>query len=474
LYTYIHNGCFFKFGVEVGVDLNRLSNAYFDAKFKKTPFMYITDYIDLPNEIYNNQHLCSHNFRKEVCFIYKIYLLLYAKFAISDTILHASTYIFIISSIWLGNQIKVETIFFLIISMQSLDLAFKRGIPRGIHEMIKLVAVLRRIGKVLRIVDAQSPSKRKNREKLPAKITLSNLDVHSRGCKILENVNFEICNGLTVVITGSTASGKSLLLQVILGEYEAVAGRLSINGGISYASQQPWLFASTIRQNILFGTKYNEERYLKVLAVCALLHDLRFLPGGDGFIVDDRGVNLSKGQQSRINLARAVYRDGDIYLLDDCLSNLDVLVGDYIFEKCFQDFLKDKLIILVTQNPRHISGADNVIILNEQTAKFLSISSRHLLQQEIQGLGIAWKKDNSKEKENVTEEDVYETTNLLSEGKLEKNIYEERVISGRINLGSYKKFIAHGGGSVICTVICIVFGVVLITKSSLKKLENNW
>jgi Fe-S cluster assembly ATPase SufC len=363
--------------------------------------MYITDYIDLPNEIYNNQHLCSHNFRKEVCFIYKIYLLLYAKFAISDTILHASTYIFIISSIWLGNQIKVETIFFLIISMQSLDLAFKRGIPRGIHEMIKLVAVLRRIGKVLRTVDAQSPSKRKNQEKLPAKITLSNLDVHSRGCKILENVNFEICNGLTVVITGSTASGKSLLLQVILGEYEAVAGRLSINGGISYASQQPWLFASTIRQNILFGTKYNEERYLK-------------------------------------------------------------------------EFLKDKLVILVTQNPRHISGADNVIILNEQTAKFLSISSRHLLQQEIQNLGIAWKEDNSKKKEDVTEEDVHEITNLLSERKLEKNIYEERVISGRINLGSYKKFIAHGGGSVIFTVICIVFGVVLITKSSLKKLENNW
>jgi ATP-binding cassette subfamily C (CFTR/MRP) protein 4 len=357
--------------------------------------------------------------------------------------------------------------------MQSLGLAFKRGIPRGIHEMIKLVAVLRRIGKVLRIIDAQSPSKHRNQEKVPVKIILSNLDVHSRGCKILENVNFEICNRLTV-ITGSTASGKSLLLQVILGEYEAVAGRLSVNGGISYASQQPWLFASTIRQNILFGTKYDEERYLKVLQVCALLHDLRLLPGGDGFIVADRGVNLSKGQQSRINLARAVYRDSEIYLLDDCLSNLDVLVGVYIFEKCIKEFLKDKLVILVTQNPRHIGGADNVIILNEQTAKFVSNSSRNLLQKEIKSLAIAWKEDNCKENEDVTEEDVHETTHLLSQGKLEKNIYEEKVIPGRINLESYKKFIAHGGGSVKFATTCIVFGVVLISKSSLQKLENDW
>jgi ATP-binding cassette subfamily B protein len=167
--------------------------------------------------------------------------LLYAKFAISETILNASTYVFITSSIWLGNQIKVETIFFLITSMQSLDVAFKRGIPRGMHEMIKIRAILRRIGKVLRTVDAQSPSTRKNQDKVPAKITLSNIYVHSKDRKILENVNFEICNGLTV-ISGSTASGKSLLLQVILGEYESVAGRLSVNGGISYASQQPWLF----------------------------------------------------------------------------------------------------------------------------------------------------------------------------------------------------------------------------------------
>jgi ABC-type molybdenum transport system ATPase subunit/photorepair protein PhrA len=97
------------------------------------------------------------------------------------------------------------------------------------HEMIKLIAVLKRIGKFLRNMDTQPLSKHKNDEKLPAKITLSNLDVFSRDHKILKNVNCELGNGLTV-ITGFTASGKTLLLKVILEEYHSVAGVLNVSG----------------------------------------------------------------------------------------------------------------------------------------------------------------------------------------------------------------------------------------------------
>jgi ATP-binding cassette subfamily C (CFTR/MRP) protein 4 len=356
--------------------------------------------------------------------------------------------------------------------MESLAVAFKIIIPKGMHEMVKLIAVLRRIGKVLRTIDADSPSKHKNEENLPVKIILSNLDVFSRDYKILKNVNCEIDNGLSV-ITGSTASGKTLLLKVILEEYHSVAGVVNVKGRISYASQQPWLFASTIKQNILFGAKYNEERYLQVLQVCALLHDLQFLPGGDGFIVADRGENLSKGQQSRINLARAVYRDSDIYLLDDCLANLDVVVADYVFEKCIKQFLKNKLVVLVTQNPKHIDGAENVTILNDQTAKFSKSLSATLIQ-DLRNLGLTWTEDKCKEENGVIEADVNETTHLLSEKKVEGNIYEEKVMLEMINLKNYRKLVAHGGGSVMFAFICIVFGVVVISKSGLRKLENNW
>jgi ATP-binding cassette subfamily C (CFTR/MRP) protein 4 len=357
--------------------------------------------------------------------------------------------------------------------MESLDYAFKRGIARGMHEMIKLIAIFGRIGKFLRTIDVQLPSKHKDDKKLPAKIILSNLDVFCRDHKILENVNCEIDNGLTV-ITGSTACGKTLLLQVILEEYQPAAGVLSINGRISYASQQPWLFATTVKQNVLFGAKYNEERYLQVLQVCALLQDVQSLPGGDGFIVADRGENLSKGQQSRINLARAVYRDCEIYLLDDCLANLDVLVADYIFEKCIKQFLKDKLVVLVTQNPKYIDRADNVNVLNNQIAKFSKNLSSSLIQQELQNLGLDWTVDKCREEGGVVEADVNETTHLFSENKIEKNIYEEKVMPEIINLTNYRKLITHGGGFVMFAFICIVFGVVVISKSGFRKLENNW
>ncbi|KAH0817060.1 hypothetical protein GEV33_005731 [Tenebrio molitor] len=283
----------------------------------------------------------------------------------------------------------------------------------------------KKVSKIRTTIDAQLASKHKNDEELPAKIILSNVDVFSRDHKILENINCEINNGLTV-ITGSTASGKTLLLKVILEEYPSIAGVLNVSGTISYASQQPWLFASTIKQNVLFGGKYNEERYLQVLQACALLHDLQSLPGGDGYIVADRGENLSKGQQSRINLARAVYRDCEIYLLDDCLANLDVFVADYIFEKCIKQFLKNKLVVLVTQNPKHIDRADNVKVLNDQIAKFSKNLSTTLIQPEPHHLGLAWSKVKCKEEDGVVEHDVRETTNLISGKQIERNIYEEK------------------------------------------------
>lgn len=144
---------------------------------------------------------------------------------------------------------------------------------------------------------------------------------------------------LTAVI-GQVGCGKTTLLQVILSELPLADGTMQVNGSISYAAQQAWIFEGSIKNNITFTNDFDDKRYKAVVHACALERDFELLPHGDETIVGDRGVNLSGGQKARVNLARAVYHKADIYLLDDPLSAVDVQVGKHIFEKCIKEFLK--------------------------------------------------------------------------------------------------------------------------------------
>lgn len=152
-------------------------------------------------------------------------------------------------------------------------------------------------------------------------------------------INLEIGEGITAII-GHVGSGKTTLLETILREVEIESGDLKINGKISYATQQSWIFQGSVKNNILFTENYNEERYKIVIEVCALLPDFEQLPHGDETMVGERGVSLSGGQKARINLARAIYKSADIYLLDDPLSAVDVHVGKHIFDRCIKQFLR--------------------------------------------------------------------------------------------------------------------------------------
>ena len=136
----------------------------------------------------------------------------------------------------------------------------------------------------------------------------------------LSDINLEIEAGKLYMIIGMVGAGKSSLLSAILKEISLTRGTIKVKGGLSYAGQESWVFGSTVRQNILFGQPYDRQRYQRVVKACALLRDFKQFPQGDQTIVGDRGSSLSGGQKARINLARAVYRQADIYLLDDPLS----------------------------------------------------------------------------------------------------------------------------------------------------------
>lgn len=164
---------------------------------------------------------------------------------------------------------------------------------------------------------------------------------------LLKSIDLNIKKGSLIGVIGKVGSGKSSLLHGILNEmYIRNNGKLLVNGSVAYVSQQSWIQNDTVRNNILFGSKYDKNLYERVIRDCCLVEDFKLMPQGDQTEIGERGINLSGGQKQRISLARAVYSDSDIYLLDDPLSAVDSNVGSYIFEKVIDSskgILKDKV-----------------------------------------------------------------------------------------------------------------------------------
>ncbi|XP_017000056.2 probable multidrug resistance-associated protein lethal(2)03659 [Drosophila takahashii] len=181
----------------------------------------------------------------------------------------------------------------------------------------------------------------------------------------LSGVNLKIHPGTLLAIVGHTGSGKSSLIQAVLGELRAESGEIKVNGSISYASQEPWLFSGTVRQNILFGQPMDRRRYYSVVRECALERDFELLPLKDKTIVGDRGASLSGGQKARISLARAVYREASIYLLDDPLSAVDSNVARHLFEHCMRGYLRNRIVILATHQLQFLQQADQIVIMDK-------------------------------------------------------------------------------------------------------------
>ncbi|XP_052041364.1 ATP-binding cassette sub-family C member 2 [Apodemus sylvaticus] len=185
----------------------------------------------------------------------------------------------------------------------------------------------------------------------------------------IQGVNLDIKPGQLVAVVGTVGSGKSSLVSAMLGEMENVHGHITIKGSTAYVPQQAWIQNGTIKDNILFGSEYNEKKYQNVLEACALLSDLEMLPGGDMAEIGEKGINLSGGQKQRVSLARATYQDADIYILDDPLSAVDAHVGKHIFNKVVgpNGLLSGKTRIFVTHGIHFLPQVDEIVVLGKGT-----------------------------------------------------------------------------------------------------------
>jgi len=143
-----------------------------------------------------------------------------------------------------------------------------------------------------------------------------------------------------------------------------VQGRIIVEGRIGFSAQSPWTYVGTVRENILFGKPYNKRWYDKILAATTLVYDCRKFPAGDSTLIGDKGITLSGGQKARINLARALYADGEVFLLDDVLSAVDPRVGQEIWRNVVEGILKEKCLLMTTNQVQFISNDAFVIILD--------------------------------------------------------------------------------------------------------------
>ncbi|XP_012942497.1 multidrug resistance-associated protein 1 [Aplysia californica] len=189
----------------------------------------------------------------------------------------------------------------------------------------------------------------------------------SQALPTLRDINVAIKSRGLVAVVGTVGSGKSSLLSAILGEMEKLTGTVIVKSSIAYVPQEAWIQNATVRDNILFGSPLNYRRYDEVIEACALKSDLEILPAGDRTEIGEKGINVSGGQKQRVSLARAVYSDQDIFLLDDPLSAVDSHVGKHIFTNVLshRGLLKDKTRILVTHGVHWLPLVDQIVVLSD-------------------------------------------------------------------------------------------------------------
>ncbi|KAK9764427.1 hypothetical protein K7432_008067 [Basidiobolus ranarum] len=199
---------------------------------------------------------------------------------------------------------------------------------------------------------------------------------------VIQNLTLQLGRGELLAVVGPVGAGKTSFCMSILKELQISRGTMNIgtkfNGEpikIAYAAQSPWLFAGSVRDNILFGASLDATRFRQVVEVCQLERDFMILSNGENTLIGERGVTLSGGQRARIALARAVYQKADLYILDDPLSAVDPHVGYKMFNECIRTFLGDKTVILATHQLQFVKDCDSVIILEAGVPTFCGSSS---------------------------------------------------------------------------------------------------
>ncbi|KAI0646268.1 multidrug resistance-associated ABC transporter [Trametes meyenii] len=182
----------------------------------------------------------------------------------------------------------------------------------------------------------------------------------------LKDVKLKIPKGSFVAIVGRVGSGKSSLLQALIGEMRKTRGDVTFSSTAAYVPQAAWIMNATLRENIIFGQPEDEAKLHEIIKACCLEPDLEMLPDGEETEIGEKGINLSGGQKARVSLARAAYSGAEIVLMDDSLSAVDAYVGKKLLDTCLLNGpLADRTRVLVTHALHVLDKTDYIYVMDE-------------------------------------------------------------------------------------------------------------
>ena len=292
---------------------------------------------------------------------------------------------------------------------------------------------------------------------------------------VLKNINFKVKKNEKVAIIGEVGSGKSSLLEAILNSLIILnpldCDGIHIKGKIGYVSQNSWIQNETIKNNILFYNDFDQEKYDKIIKLTELKYDIHMLEAGDNTEIGEKGINLSGGQKARISLARCLYDNPDIFLLDDILSALDADIGKKIMENCILEYLKDKTCIMVTNALQYIEYFDRIYYIKKGRFEFIG-SYKDIKNKdffiELNNIVIKNKKRsdiNNDKKCNINNND-----SSKSKKDYLKIIKDEDEEIGKVKLNVYFQYFKYLGGTCLMSVI----GIIMVCWQITQRASDYW
>ncbi|KAK4590989.1 hypothetical protein RGQ29_021258 [Quercus rubra] len=267
--------------------------------------------------------------------------------------------VFFLGCIIFGSApLNASTIFTVLASLRSMGDPV-RMIPEALSSLVQVKVSFNRLNAFLLDDELKNdelfriPSQKSDRS---VKIQSGNFSWDPEIMIPTTDMNLEIRCGQKVAVCGPVGAGKSSLLYAVLGEIPKISGTVNAFGSIAYVSQTSWIQGGTIRDNILYGKPMDKTKYEKAIKACALDRDINTFNHGDLTEIGQRGLNMSGGQKQRIQLARAVYKDADIYLLDDPFTAVDAHTAAILF---------NKTVILVTHKVEFLSEVDKILVMKD-------------------------------------------------------------------------------------------------------------